>query len=80
MPLRPATADQIQPIHVRQAQIDDEAVVNFLAGKRQRRLGVNGGVDLIAGFAQAAMQKVPYCRIVFNYQQSQTCLAQQIGW
>ena len=49
-------------------EIDDKAVVEFFARQGQRRLCILGGVDLIARFAQAAMQKLSNCLVIFNYQ------------
>ncbi len=68
MTLCPAAPDQVQAIHIRQAEIDDESIVDFLARERQCRTGVHRDVDLIAGFAQAAMKELSNCHIIFYYQ------------
>ena len=78
MALGATTANQVQAIHVRQPKIDDKTVVNFLAGQRQRRLRVGGGVHLIAGFGQAAIQELANCGVIFNHQKSHSFLVQQI--
>ncbi len=61
-------ADELQAVHVRQAQIDDGHVDGIVGGVMQCHLGAVGAVYLILGFGQQGAEMVIEQLVVFDQQ------------
>ncbi|MNE55601.1 hypothetical protein D3C80_1504490 [compost metagenome] len=62
----PQLADELQTVHVRQAEIDDGHIDGIVASIMQRNLGAVGAVDLILGLGQQRSEMVIEQLVVFD--------------
>ena len=67
-------ANQIQPTHTRQAEIDDGNVMVEMLGLEEPFLGAVHGIDYMPDLGKARGQVMPQQRLVFDQQELHTVL------
>jgi hypothetical protein len=63
--------NEIQPVHIRQREIDDHRVKSAFNGQRLGLSAMSARIYAKAGLDECPAEKIPDCVVVFDYQQPQ---------